>query len=258
MRSAARLSVASAAAAKAASRNPSAASTWLLGKSGHRAAILRSETPLIPHRRARERMKPAAHNASARQCAGGPSPVLTPGARRHNRARKPGLTEVETGLPAHSWRGFGSPLRERGLARRADGWPLVQALASPAVAASPKRARRTGGPFVIDTFFMWTAYNSVCHHDGPGPGRLDEPEHFFRNADIVADVGPFGEPSSEVCDVSILSRHDADRKLGGCSVVWAVERDSRHRVATKSSPGSFAEPFACALEHVLVIARQRL
>ena len=41
-------------------------------------------------------MKAAVHNASARQCAGGPSPVLTPGARRDDRARKPGLTEVET------------------------------------------------------------------------------------------------------------------------------------------------------------------
>jgi len=132
----------------------------------------------------------------------------------------------------------------------------MQTPASPAVAAGPKGARRTGGPFVIDTFFVWAAYNSLRHHDGHDPSRLNEREHFFRNAGIVADVGPFGEPTSKVRDLDILSRKDADRKLSGGGVVWAVERDGRNWVAAKSSPGSFAEPFACALDHVLVIARQ--
>jgi hypothetical protein len=126
----------------------------------------------------------------------------------------------------------------------------MQAPASPAVAAGPKGARRTGGPFVIDTFFVWAAYNSIRHHDGHGPSRLNEREHFFRNAGIVADIGPFGGPTSKVCDVDILSRKDADRKLGGGGVVWAVERDGRNWVAAKPSPGSFTEPFACALDHV--------
>jgi hypothetical protein len=43
-------------------------------------------------------MKPAVHNASARQCAGGPSPVLAVGGNRNDRVRKPGLIEVETGI----------------------------------------------------------------------------------------------------------------------------------------------------------------
>ena len=43
-------------------------------------------------------MKPAVHNASARQCAGGPSPVLAVGGNRNDRARKPGLIEIETGI----------------------------------------------------------------------------------------------------------------------------------------------------------------
>ena len=43
-------------------------------------------------------MKPAVHHASARQCAGGPSPVLAVGGNRNGRARKPGLIEVETGI----------------------------------------------------------------------------------------------------------------------------------------------------------------
>ena len=115
----------------------------------------------------------------------------------------------------------------------------MQAPARPAVAAGPKGARRTGGPVVIDTFFVWTAYNSLRHHDGHDPSRLNKGEHFFRNAGIVADIGPFGEPTSKVRDLDILSRKDADRKLGGGGVVWAVERDGRNWVAAKILAGLF-------------------
>ena len=76
---------------------------------------------------------------------------------------------------------------------------------------------------------MWTADNSVRHHDGPGSGGVDEREHFFRNAGIVADVGPFGEPASKVCDVDILSRDDPDGELGGTGIVRAIERDGGDR-----------------------------
>ena len=62
---------------------------------------------------------------------------------------------------------------------------------------------------------------------------------FFRNAGIVADIGPFGEPTSKVCDFDILSRKDADRKLGGGGVVWAVERDGRNWVAGEILAGLF-------------------
>ena len=40
-------------------------------------------------------MKAAVHNASARQCAGAPSPVAGRGGHRNDRARKPGLVEAE-------------------------------------------------------------------------------------------------------------------------------------------------------------------
>ena len=40
-------------------------------------------------------MKPAIHDASARQHSGGPSPVRGRGGNRNDRARKPGLVEVE-------------------------------------------------------------------------------------------------------------------------------------------------------------------
>jgi hypothetical protein len=46
-------------------------------------------------------MKPAIHDASARQYAGGPSPVPGRGGNRNDRARKPGLSDIEaeiTGL----------------------------------------------------------------------------------------------------------------------------------------------------------------
>ena len=89
----------------------------------------------------------------------------------------------------------------------------MQAPASPAVAAGPKGAQRTGGPFVIDTLFVWAAYNSLRHDDGHNPSRLNEREHFFRNTGIVADIGPFGEPTSKVRDLDILSRKDADGSL---------------------------------------------
>src|SRR5208282_2528550 len=40
-------------------------------------------------------MKSAIHNASARQRSGGPSPVAGRGGNRNERARKPGLSEIE-------------------------------------------------------------------------------------------------------------------------------------------------------------------
>jgi len=102
---------------------------------------------------------------------------------------------------------------------------------------------------------MWTADNSVRHHDGPGSGCVDEREHFFRDAGFVADIGPFGEPASKVRDVDILSRHDADRELGGSGIVWTVERDGRDGVAAQSFLGSFAQSLACTFNHAPVVAR---
>jgi len=77
----------------------------------------------------------------------------------------------------------------------------VQPLARPAVAAGPVRARRTGGSFVIDAFFVWTADNPVSHHDGSGSSPVYEREHFCRNSGIIADIGLFGEPASKVRNV---------------------------------------------------------
>ena len=51
--------------------------------------------PGLPHRRAGERMKSAIHDASARQHSGGPSPVAGRGGNRNDRARKPGLSDIE-------------------------------------------------------------------------------------------------------------------------------------------------------------------
>jgi hypothetical protein len=102
-----------------------------------------------------------------------------------------------------------------------------------------KRACRTDGPFVIDAFFVRTADNSVLHHNGPSSSRVGEREHFFCYAGIITDIGPFGEPASKVCDIDILSRHDADGELGGSCMVWTVEGDSRNGVAAKSSRASF-------------------
>jgi hypothetical protein len=104
-------------------------------------------------------------------------------------------------------------------------------------------------------FFVWTADNSVRHQDGPGSGCIDKREHFFRNAGIVADIGSFREPASNVRGVDIRSRHDADSELGGSGVVWTVERDGRDGVAAKSFLGSFAQSLACTSNHVPVVAR---
>jgi hypothetical protein len=57
---------------------------------------------------------------------------------------------------------------------------------------------------------VWTADNSVRHHDGPGSRRVDEREHFLYHVGIVADVGLIEEPTSKVRNVGILGRHNAD------------------------------------------------
>src|SRR6516225_5252426 len=54
----------------------------------------------------------------------------------------------------------------------------------------------------------------------------------------------------------ILCRHDADGELSGSGIVWSVEGDGSYRVAAKSSLGSFAQPLACTLNHLFVVARK--
>ena len=81
-------------------------------------------------------MKSAIHDASARQHSGGPSPVVGRGGNRNERARKPGLSEIEAEIAGlldrptpelrHAWREFhraGPPL---GLSRDL----LIRALAN--------------------------------------------------------------------------------------------------------------------------------
>ena len=80
-------------------------------------------------------MRPAIRNASARQHSGGPSPAAGRGCNRNERARKPGLSEIEDEIAGlldrptpelrHAWREFhraGPPL---GLSRDL----LIRALA---------------------------------------------------------------------------------------------------------------------------------
>jgi len=74
---------------------------------------------------------------------------------------------------------------------------------------------------VIDAFFVRTADNSVRHHNGPSPGRVDEREHFFCYAGIIADIGPFGEPAPKICGLGMLRRNNADRELGCRPIVRA-------------------------------------
>src|SRR6516164_8076418 len=51
--------------------------------------------PGLPHRRAGERMMLPTHDTSARQHTGGPAPVPGRGGNRNDRARKPGLSDIE-------------------------------------------------------------------------------------------------------------------------------------------------------------------
>ena len=77
---------------------------------------------------------------------------------------------------------------------------------------------------VIDAFFVRAADDSVCHHDGPSSGRLDEREHFLCHTGIIADVGPFGEPATkrltenELSDFSRLCQY-------GCGQTITEEQD---------------------------------
>ena len=74
---------------------------------------------------------------------------------------------------------------------------------------------------VIDAFFVRTADNSVRHHNGHSSGRVDEREHFFCYAGIIADIGPFGEPAPKICGLGMLRRNNADRELGCRPIVRA-------------------------------------
>jgi len=81
---------------------------------------------------------------------------------------------------------------------------LVQPLARPAVAAGPERARRTGGSFLIAALFLWTADDSVRQHDGPCSGLVDEREHLFRSAGIIANIGLSENPVTPVSSAGTM------------------------------------------------------
>jgi len=100
---------------------------------------------------------------------------------------------------------------------------------------------------VIDAFFVRAADDSVCHHDGPSSGRLDEREHFLCHTGIIADIGPFGEPAPKICGLGMFRRNNTDRELGCRPIVRAVESDGSYGVAAKSSLSSLAQPLACTL-----------
>ena len=78
---------------------------------------------------------------------------------------------------------------------------------------SRRGTRRDGGPLVIDAFFVRTADNSVRHCGRLSSGRIDEREHFFRYAAVIADIGPFEEPALKSCGLGILRRNDATMSL---------------------------------------------
>jgi hypothetical protein len=111
---------------------------------------------------------------------------------------------------------------------------------------------------VIDAFFVRTADNSVRHHGRFSSGRIDEREHFFCYAAVIADIGPFGEPALKICGLGMLRWNDADRELGCRPIVRAVESDGSYGVAAKSSLSSLAEPLACTLNHLFVAAPRQL
>ena len=52
-----------------------------------------------------------------------------------------------------------------------------------------------------------------------GSCRVDEREHFFCYARIIADIGRFGEPASKLGSFGILCRNNADGELGGSAIV---------------------------------------
>ena len=122
-------------------------------------------------------MKPAIHDATARQYAGGPSPVPSRGGNRNDRARRPGLSDIEAGIASlldrsthdlrHLWRewrrteaplGLSRDLLIRALAydlqERADGGPsaalrrslqtLVRASERGALSVDPGHVPRAG------------------------------------------------------------------------------------------------------------------
>src|SRR5215831_12688475 len=119
----------------------------------------RGTGPGLPHRRAGERMKPAIHDASARQHSDGPSPVLGRRGNRNDRAQKPGASDVEAeiaGLVDRStqelrlvWREFhraGPPLGlSRDLLIRALAYELQQRAHGGASAGLRRRLQSLAG-----------------------------------------------------------------------------------------------------------------
>ncbi len=62
-------------------------------------------------------------------------------------------------------------------------------LAGPAIPVRPKRTLRTDLTLrIIDTLFVWTTQNTICHYDGFHPVLLHENLNVMRDGQVGAEV----------------------------------------------------------------------
>ena len=99
---------------------------------------------------------------------------------------------------------------------------------------------------------MRTADNSVCHHDGSSSGRVENASTSSATRASLRISAPSENQRLRSVASACSAVNNADRELCCRPIVRAIESDGSYGVAAKSSLSSFAQPLACALNHLFL------
>jgi hypothetical protein len=124
-------------------------------------------------------------------------------------------------------------------------------LAAPPITVGPERTLRAFFAFrVVNAFLMRAADDAIDGHHRFGTMMIDESNDCFGDFWIDSRIGCFAEPPLNRVRVSTFVRDDANRDLRRSRVVWPVEGNRCHRIATEAFATFFRKlaPLPLSLE----------
>ena len=133
-------------------------------------------------------------------------------------------------------------------------WPLdasLHDLAAPSITVRPERTLHTFFAFrVVNAFLMRAADDAINGRHRFGTVMIDESNDCFSDFWIASRIGCFAKPPLNGVRVSIFVRDDANRDLRRSRVVWPVEGNRCHRIATEAFATFFRKlaPLPLSLE----------
>jgi hypothetical protein len=108
-------------------------------------------------------------------------------------------------------------------------------LAAPSITVGPERTLHAFFAFrVVNAFLVRAADDAIDGHHRFGTTLIDESNDCFSDFWVDSRIGCFAEPTLNWGGVSTFVRDDANRDLRRSRVVWPVEGNRCHRIATEA------------------------